>query len=473
MQLKNIPVGLSVSLAVFPLFSQAQPKNPNIILINMDDMGYGDLTITGAINYRTPNIDKLAHDGMMFTQYYAAASVSSASRAGLLTGCYPSRIGGIGLFFPNSKKGLNPTEVIIPEMLKTKGYTSAIVGKWHLGDAPEFMPVRQGFDQYFGLPYSNDMWPYGNAKRGDQHPAVTRKDPPLWLIDGEKPVRELKTADDMDQLTSIYTQKAISFIQNNKKKPFFLYLAHAMPHIPLAVSEQFRGKSKQGEYGDVMMEVDRSVGEIVAELEKSGLTNNTLIIFTSDNGPWINFGDHGGSSGGFREGKFSLFEGGYRVPCIMKWPDGISAGLVCNQVISGIDIFPTLADICDAALPAHTIDGVSIKSLLKGNLDECPRRYFIYNELDAIRDEHYKLVLPHKSKTMVGVIPNDGGKGKNAVEIQVDSALYDLRRDPGERYNVLAKFPEVKQRLQAELNRYKAEATKNGAGFRAIGISNN
>jgi arylsulfatase len=456
------------SLAIAAMPAKAETKKPNVVIFYMDDMGYGDMGITGAINYLTPNIDRLAHDGMLFTQFYSPAAVSSASRAGLLTGCYPNRVGNIGLFFPESKKGLNPDEEIIPEILKPKGYTSGMIGKWHLGDAPEFMPIAQGFDDYYGLPYSNDMWPYGNAKRGEKDPKVSRKDPPLWLFDGEKKVQELKTADDMDMLTTQYTERAVSFIQKNKAKPFFLYMAHAMPHIPLAVSAKFRGKSELGEYGDVMMEIDWSVGEVVKALKEAGIDKNTLVIFTSDNGPWISFGDHGGAAT-WREGKFTTLEGGQRVGCIMKWPDMIPDGLVCNKLTSAVDILPTLVEITGVKPPKSKIDGVSILPLLKGDFKQTPRQYLVYNDLKAVRNSRFKLILPHKFKSMVDVLPNDGGRGSNGIEVQMDSALYDLRRDPGERFNVLKKYPEQVEKLSKVLVEYQTEIGKKGSGVRPIG----
>lgn len=468
----NKKIIVSIFLTGFIFFAtQAQNllKSPNIVIFYMDDMGYGDMTITGATGYRTPNLDRLAHDGALFTQYYSPAPVCSASRAGLLTGCYPVRVGITGVLFPNSITGLNPTEEIIPELLKKKKYTSCIIGKWHLGDDAKFMPTQQGFDQYYGLPYSNDMWPYGNAKRGDKTPSVTQTDPPLWLYEGNKKVQEIKTADDMDMLTTQYTQRAVSFIKQNSKNPFFLYIAHTMPHIPLAVSTKFQGKSEQGEYGDVMMEIDWSVGEIVKELKAIGATNNTLIIFTSDNGPWISYGDHAGASGAFREGKFTVFEGGQRVPCIMKWPDVIPKGLICNRLASSVDILPTLVEITKASLPVNKIDGVSLLPILKGDLLSEPRKLFLYNELKAIRDNRFKLVMPQKYTSNIGSLPNDGGKNAKTFKAETDFALYDLRRDAGERYNVIEKYPAVFERLEKAMNQYKSELGENGYGLRAVG----
>ena len=296
--------------------ADAHPKRPgqqppNIVLIHLDDMGYGDLTATGVTGYRTPNIDRLCAEGMRFTNYYSAQAVSSASRAGLLTGCYPNRIGFAGALGPKSKTGLNPDEETMAENLKKAGYATAIVGKWHVGCRPGLMPLDHGFDEYFGLPYSNDMWPH--------HPQ-TSSYPPLPLYEGRKVVNPSVSAADQAQLTTRYTEHAVDFITRRSEGPFFLYLAHSMPHVPLFVSDKFKGKSEQGLYGDVMMEIDWSVGEVLKALEKSGAASNTIVVLTSDNGPWINYGDHAGSTGGLREGKGTTFEGGQRVPCIVWWP---------------------------------------------------------------------------------------------------------------------------------------------------------
>ena len=278
--------------------ADAHPKRhrqqpPNIVLIHLDDMGYGDLTATGATGYRTPNIDRLCAEGMRFTNYYSAQAVSSASRAGLLTGCYPNRIGFAGALGPKSKIGLNPDEETMAKNLKKAGYATAIVGKWHVGCRPGLMPLDHGFDEYFGLPYSNDMWPH--------HPQTSAY-PPLPLYEGREVVNPSVSAADQAQLTTWYTEHAVDFITRRSEGPFFLYLAHSMPHVPLFVSDKFKGKSEQGLYGDVMMEIDWSVGEVLKALEKSGADANTIVVFTSDNGPWINYGDHAGSTGGVREG---------------------------------------------------------------------------------------------------------------------------------------------------------------------------
>lgn len=433
------------------LSQQAIAEHTNFVIIFMDDMGYGDIEENGAKGYETPNITQLAHEGMRFTDFYSAQAVSSASRAGLMTGCYPNRIGFRGALGPNSKVGINSHEETIAEVLKKKNYVTAAVGKWHLGDALPFLPLQNGFDEYLGLPYSNDMWP--------RHPSS--KFPDLPLIEGNKVIKYLLKPEDQDQLTTIYTERSIDFINRNKKKPFFLYLAHSMPHVPLHVSDKFRGKSKQGLYGDVMMEIDWSVGEIMKALKKNGLEENTLVIFTSDNGPWLNYGNHAGTTGGLREGKGTSFEGGQRVACIMRWPDVIPAGSICNKLSSTIDILPTLAHISNAALPQNKIDGINIFSLLQGDKEANPRNSFLYyyreNSLEAVRNSNFKLVLPHPGRSYEGFLPgNDGKPGKVNEQRQFEQGLYDLRRDPGERYDVQELYPEI----MAELMQLAEDARK-------------
>lgn len=428
-------------------------NQPNIVLIFMDDMGYGDITAYGGTGYSTPNIDKLAAQGMRFTNFYAAQPICSASRAGILTGCYPNRIGMPGAIFPGSNVGLNSLEETIPELLKRKGYVTSMVGKWHLGDAKEFLPLQHGFDEYFGLPYSNDMWPigYGNGPI-TKNTSWKLKMPPLPLIEGNKTIEHIESMSQMDQLTTRYTKKAVSFIEQHKEEPFFLYFAHSMPHVPLAVSDKFKGKSEQGLYGDVMMEVDWSVGQVMKVLKENGLSDNTLVIFTSDNGPWLNFGNHAGSSGGLREGKQTTFEGGQREPCIMHWPAVIKGGTVNNKLASTLDLLPTFITITRAPEPKKRIDGVNIIALLKGKKEANPRNSFYYyynkNSLEGVREGYWKLILPHKYRTYDGELAgNDGFMGKKH-EDSIGLALYNLRRDPGERYDVKEQYPEVVERLQ-------------------------
>lgn len=439
-----------------------QPDQPvNFVLIYLDDMGYGDLSLTGAIGYKTPNIDRLATEGVFFTRYYSPQAVCSASRVGLLTGCYPNRVGISGALGPDAKVGLSPEEETIAEVLKKKNYKTAAVGKWHLGHHKEFLPLQQGFDEYLGLPYSNDMWPVNfdgtpATKEGNSRKANY---PVLPLIANNEKIKEIKTLEDQSELTTIYTEKAVKFIESNKKNPFFLYLAHSMPHVPLAVSTKFKGKSQQGMFGDVLMEIDWSVGEIIKSLEKNGLTQNTLIIFTSDNGPWLNFGNHAGNSGGLREGKGTTYEGGQRVPCLMRWKGTIPAGIISNKLVSGIDILPTLATIAGAQLPERKIDGVNLLPLLKGDETANPRTSFYYyyrkNSLEAVSNGNWKLVLPHPGRTYVGFLPGkDGQPGGVNENFDREKALYDLRRDPGESYDVQEQYPEI----VAELEKMAMEA---------------
>ena len=428
--------------------ADAHPKRPgqqppNIVLIHLDDMGYGDLTATGATGYRTPNIDRLCAEGMRFTNYYSAQAVSSASRAGLLTGCYPNRIGFAGALGPKSKTGLNPDEETMAENLKKAGYATAIVGKWHVGCRPGLMPLDHGFDEYFGLPYSNDMWPH--------HPQ-TSSYPPLLLYEGRKVVNPSVSAADQAQLTTRYTEHAVDFITRRSEGPFFLYLAHSMPHVPLFVSDKFKGKSEQGLYGDVMMEIDWSVGEIFKALRELGLEDNTLVILTSDNGPWTNYGNHAGSAGGLREAKATTFDGGNRVPCIMYWKGKTLPGTTCNKLASNIDLLPTFAEITQAPLPPRKIDGVSILPLIEGKKDANPRESFVYyyrkNDLEAVTDGMFKLVFPHKYVTYGAYEPgNDGQPGKLTNLEIMKPEMYDLRRDPGERYNVITQYPEEAAKL--------------------------
>jgi arylsulfatase len=457
--------------AVLGLNVQAQQLT-NFVVVFLDDMGYGDLTVTGATGYHTPNLDRLCCEGMRFTNFYAAQAVSSASRAGLLTGCYPNRIGFAGALGPSAKIGISQSEETIADVLKKKNYACGAFGKWHLGHHPQFLPIHHGFDEYYGLPYSNDMWPF--------HPQAGANYPDLPLIEGDRIANPKVTSEDQTQLTTQYTERTIRFIENNKDKPFFVYLAHSMPHVPLHVSDKFKGKSEQGMYGDVMMEIDWSVGEILKTLEKLGLDKNTLVVFTSDNGPWINYGNHAGSTGGLREAKGTAFEGGQRVPCIMRWPGIIPAGAICNQLASTIDLLPTFAHISGAPLPELRIDGVNIISLMtEAETISSPREYFLYyyrqNDLDAIRNDRFKLVFPHKGRSYEGFLPgNDGLPGPVNDQRAFELALYDLRRDPGERYDVKDQYPEI----VAELTRIADTARKDlgddltgekGSGRRPIG----
>ncbi|MDG2342010.1 MAG: sulfatase [Cytophagales bacterium] len=427
-------------------------SSPNIVIIFMDDLGYGDISNFGAINYKTPNIDRMANQGMLFTNFYSAQAVCSASRAGLLTGTYPNRIGISGALMPYSKKGLHKDEITIAEMLRDEGYATGIFGKWHLGHQKKFLPNNHGFDTYLGIPYSNDMWPvdFDGNQISDTSSWKKKTYPQLPLIQDFEKVKEIKTLEDQSILTTLYTEKSVEFINNNKDRPFFLYLPHSMPHVPIAVSEKFLGKSKQGLYGDLMMEIDWSVGEIIKSIESNNLSENTLIIFTSDNGPWLNFGNHAGSTGGLREGKGTSFEGGQRVPTVMMWDGVIPKGKIANQLSSTIDILPTIAHITGGKLPGHKIDGVNIFDILNGGEEE-PRDHFYYyygnNNLEAVRKDNWKLLLPHSSRSYKGVLPKNDGHGGPYSRIETGLELYNLRRDPGEEYDVIKLYPDIAKEL--------------------------
>ena len=310
-------ISLLVSLlAACPALAAEQP---NIVLIFTDDQGYGDVGCYGAKGFRTPNLDRLAKEGVRFTDFHVSQPVCSASRASLMTGCYANRIGIHGALGPNARHGIHADETTIAEVCKSRGYATGMVGKWHLGHHPQFLPTRHGFDSYFGLPYSNDMWPHHpEAKKGTY--------PKLPLIENETIIDADVTPEDQPNLTTQYTERAVKFIRASAGKPFFLYVAHSMPHVPLFVSNRHKGKSQQGLYGDVIEEIDWSVGEILKALDESKLADNTLVLFTCDNGPWLSYGNHGGSAGGLREGKGTVWEGGHRVPFIARWPGKIPAG---------------------------------------------------------------------------------------------------------------------------------------------------
>lgn len=445
---------------------------PNIVIIFADDLGYGDLGCYGAERYQTPHLDRLAEAGMRFTSFYASEAVCSASRASLLTGCYSERVGIQGALTPGSHVGLNPEEVTIAEMLKEKKYRTAIFGKWHLGLDKKFLPLQQGFDEYFGLAYSNDMWPVGY----DGKPAKDAKGgyPTLMLYEGNKPVRAVETLEDQALLTTLYTERAVQFIDKNHKKPFFLYLAHSMVHVPLGVSEKYSGSTEHGIFGDVMEEVDWSVGRIMETLEKYGLTDQTLVIFTSDNGPWLSMGNHAGSAGPLREGKGTAFEGGVRVPCIISWPGVVESNRVSQDLVTTMDIFPTLADITGASLPPHPIDGKNFFPQLTGQRTGMwPRDEFWYyynGELRALRSGNWKLIFPHYSISYEGTEPGrDGFPGKYAY-FNTGLELYDLENDIGERNNLADTYPEIVKAMAARADNARSELGDQLTGVKGNGI---
>ncbi|AWW32685.1 arylsulfatase [Echinicola strongylocentroti] len=470
-------------LVHYPAKSQETNDQPNVIVIFIDDEGYGDVGSYGATGFETPNIDKMASDGMRFTNFYAAQPVCSASRAGLMTGCYPNRIGVAKALFPRDEVGLNTKEYTMAEMFKDQGYATACFGKWHLGWQKEFLPLQHGFDEFVGLPYSNDMWPYSNVN-GEKSPKGTWKGnfPELPLIEGNEQIATISSLEDQDMLTTLYTEKAVDFIDRNAGAPFFLYVPHTMAHIPLGVSDKFRGKSEQGLYGDVMMEVDWSVGQIIKAVDRNRLTENTIIVFTTDNGPWLNYGNHAGSAGGLREGKTTSWEGGQRVPFIVKWPEKVPEGTICSQLACAIDLLPTFASISGGQLSENKIDGVDISPLLKGDFSASPRETILYyfgtNNLNAVRKGNWKLVLPHTYSSYDAEPGNDGNGGKRVERVIGNPALYNMMRDPGEQYNVIQYHPEKVKELMVVVEEAREElgdlniGIKKGKGNREIGKLN-
>ena len=462
-------IGIALCLVQVATAARAKEnaKLPNIIVIFADDMGYGDIGINGAEGYTTPNIDRMAAEGMQFAEFCAGRSVCSPSRAALMTGCYPLRVGVKSNFGPKSTNGLHPDEMTIADLVKQRGYSTAMYGKWHLGHLPDFLPTEQGFDEWYGLPYSNDMWPF--------HPDPRYNFPDLPLMEGKK---ILEYNSDQTKLTTEYTKRTVKFIETHKKKPFFIYFAHAMPHVPLFTSEKFAGKTKRGLYGDVLEEIDWSVGQILSTLKRLDMDENTLVIFTSDNGPWLLYGDHGGSAGPFREGKNTMFEGGMRVPCVMWWPGKIPAGSVCNELASTIDILPTIAGLTGAPLSDRRIDGLDIWPLMSGRSGaKTPHEAFYYyysTNLQAVRSGRWKLHFAHD----YGMVAEPGGGGKPGKRGtgKIALSLFDLKKDEGETTNVAAEHPEIVDRLKKlaeQIRKDLGDSSRRqpGPGIRKLGIT--
>ena len=453
----------------------AKKKSPNVVVIFMDDMAYADIGPFGAKAYPTPHLDRMAKEGRKFTDFYVTQAVCSASRAGLLTGCYNVRVGIFGALGPKSNNGLHANEVTLAELCKQKGYATAIYGKWHLGHHKQFLPMQHGFDDYFGLPYSNDMWPY--------HPGVLhlpmkerlKRWPHLPLIDKNEIINTQVSGKDQELLTTQYTERAVEFIEKNRDNPFFLYVPHSMVHVPLFVSDKFKGKSGAGLFGDVMMEVDWSVGQILETLRKHKLDKDTLVVFTSDNGPWLSYGDHAGSSGPLREGKGTMFDGGCRESTLMWWPGTIPAGSVCSTPAMTIDILPTVAELIGAKLPDHKIDGKSIVNLVTGKNDKSPQEayYFYYGQqLQAIRMGKWKIHFPHGYRTMAGRPGGTGGIPTKYSQAKIGLSLFNLEEDIGESTDVKAKHPKVVSKMQAlgqAMRKELGDQGKKGSGQREAG----
>jgi arylsulfatase len=476
-----------VALLWFAAFDTRAAENPpNIVLIVADDLGYGDLACYGAKDILTPYLDQLAKEGTRFTDFIVAQPVCTASRAAFLSGCYPNRLGMAGALNHTSTIGINPEETLLSECLKAKGYATACYGKWHLGTRPVFFPTRNGFDEWCGLPYSND--------NGPLHPTI-KGIPPLPLY-----TNDIVTAKDPDQstFTKLFTDKAVGFIEANKAKPFFLYVPHVMPHVPIFASEKFKGKSKRGLYGDVVEELDDSVGRILKALKEHDLEKNTIVIFMSDNGPFLSYGSHAGSAAPFREGKLTTFEGGVRVPFIVRWPGHVPANRVCEKFFSGLDLLPTLVKLTGAEMPKAKIDGIDLSPLLldvKGAEDRRLFAYYSGTELHAVRSGWLKLHLPHEYLAVDGP-PGKDGKPANFANMKPESieqsgirgiasrhgykvekielSLYDLWLDPGETKNVAKKYPALVEFMLANAEEYRKDlgdslTNTKGTGLREPG----
>jgi len=422
-------------------------KTPNFIVIFTDDQGYEDIGCFGSPKIKTPNLDKLAAEGRKFTSFYSANSVCSPSRAALMTGCYPTRVSVPGVLFPRHKEGLNPDEITIAELLKTKGYATSCIGKWHIGHKPKFLPTRQGFDSYFGIPYSNDMTIDPEAKLAAD--IILREGFTLDRIKNEKPKKNLvplmrneeviEYPCDQTTLTKRYTEEAVRFIEKNEDKPFFLYIPHTMPHIPLFASKNFKGKSERGPYGDTIEEIDWSVGEIMKTLRENNLDENTLVIYTSDNGPWKLKEGRGGSAYPLRGYKFQTYEGGMRVPCIMSWKGKIPSGTVCDEIGATIDLLPTFANLAGAKIPDdRIIDGKNIWPIISGKEGALSPHdiYYYYkgNRLESARQGKWKI--------------RRSGKKSQSVE------LYNLEDDISESKNLSPKNPELIEVMLKKMDKF-------------------
>ncbi|MCB1095924.1 MAG: sulfatase [Verrucomicrobiae bacterium] len=487
MRLQTIPTiralaGLSCALAC-ALYStasaqqaNAESRPPNVVVIFMDDMAYADIGPFGAKGYETPNLDRMAKEGRKFTDFYVTQAVCSSSRAGLLTGCYNVRIGIEGALGPAAKHGLNPDEMTLAEVCKQKGYATACYGKWHLGHHRPLLPMQHGFDDFYGLPYSNDMWPYHPGVRHLPMEERVKRWPHLPLFDKNEIINPEVSPKDQEQLTTQYTEHAVHFIEQHKESPFFLYVPHSMVHVPLYVSDKFKGKSSRGLFGDVMMEVDWSVGEILGALRRNNLEDNTLVIFTSDNGPWLSYGDHAGSAGPLREGKGTMFDGGCREPTLMWWPGTIPANTECSVPAMTIDILPTVANLIGAQLPNHKIDGKDIWPLMAGTDGaKSPQEayYFYYGgQLQAMRMGKWKLHFPHAYRTMAGRPGGTDGIPTDYSQAKIELSLFDLETDIGESDDLKDQYPEVVAKMQQLADATRADLGDSSLKITGSGVRN-
>ena len=437
------------------LITSAPAANPpNVVLINCDDLGYGYLGCYGSTLCKTPRLDRMAAEGVRFTDFYVSSPVCSASRAALLTGAYHERVGIRAALGPADGKGLAPTETTIAELLKGRGYATGMAGKWHLGGRGSQLPTHHGFDEFLGLPYSADMWPY--------HPESPKLFPPLPLIEGDRRVKVGLTPDDQRGLTTQFTDRAVAFIRRNRQRPFFFYLAYNQPHVPLFVADAARDRSAPGIYAAVMAEIDQSVGRVLDAIRDEGLDERTLVIFTSDNGPWLSYGDHAGSAGPLREGKGTCYDGGIREPFVARWSGTIPPATVRREPAAAIDILPTLAGLVGAPLPPLPIDGVDIAPLLRsdpGAASPHDALFFYYEkgQLQAMRSGRWKLLFPHTARTMAGQPPATGGQPGKYRPLPVGLELYDLDADIGETRNLASDHPDLIRDLQAKADVIRAQ----------------
>jgi len=455
-------LGLAVAIAC--LTAQGEERPPNVVIVLTDDQGYQDVGCYGSPDIKTPNLDRMAAEGMRFTDFYVGSCVCTASRAALLTGRYPEKIGVGGVYWPNKPWGMPPQQVTIAEVLKQKGYATKAVGKWHLGHMEQYLPMNQGFDSYFGIPYSNDMYPDREMKYADAciyregitqevlhtHFSDKMKDGQPHELWGKVPLMRndecIEMPADQSTVTRRYTDESLAFIRASvaANRPFFLYLAHSMPHIPLSASADFKGTSARGPYGDAVEEIDFNVGRILALLKELDIDRNTLVVFTSDNGPWLVMGSNGGCALPLFEGKMTRFEGGQRVPAIMRWPGHIPEGSTCTEMALSMDLLPTIAQFCGAPLPDVELDGVSIANLLLGQKGSItPHQYFFYGH-NAVRSGDWKY---HQEEIF---------KVTQTARERGGPTLYNLAEDIGESKNVIGEHPEVAERLRKALEEFVA-----------------
>ena len=465
-----------LQLVLVGILPAQQTEAPSFIVIFCDDLGYGDVGVYGSPTIRTPNIDRLAAEGMRFTSFYAQP-VCGPSRAALMTGSYPPRVSQAFNHLPKFETGLHPDEITIAEALRDRGYATAILGKWHLGDHPKFLPLRHGFDYFFGIPYSNDMWPFhpkmpgdhprlsaskeraertGFAGQGEVFPADGGFPHPLPLIENDE-VIELNS--DQTTFTRRFTDKALEFIEDNRDRRFFLYFAQVMPHVPLFAGKDFRGTSQRGLYGDTVEEIDSGVGEILEKLEELGIDDETLVLFTSDNGPWLAYGVDGGSAGPLNSGKGTPWEGGIRVPGVFRWPGRIPAGVVNRELATTMDLLPTFLRLAGGEPPSgRKIDGHDISALLLGERDaRSPHDAFYYYGGDLFGEPGSKGPTPSAFDLHLQAVRQGDWKLHLDEKTLTGSALYHLGWDVGERDNVIGRYPEVVAELEGLARSFNRE----------------